>query len=165
MDTKFSNVISAMLNAKKELTVSEWAHFLVTDEEEVQGWKTGLRFPTSRHLSHIISYLEGFKSDGGIQNSLLAFYAIADKPIKELINNNPKLLPLNHQQQTLGDYLVTEFKSNFDFELSNVPSVNKHWALKLSTKLLRAIQKVSGEDKKLNLKHFAQEEFEWFLRK
>lgn len=164
MNTKFSEIISDLLNAKKDLKISDWANFLITDEDEILGWKTGSRFPISRHLSRVISYLEGFKSDGGIQISLLAFYAIADSPIKDLVDSNSKLLPLNHQSQTLGDYLVTEVKPNFDFELHNVLSVNKLWALSLSTKLLRAVQEVSKEDKNLRDKKVRQEDFERLLR-
>jgi hypothetical protein len=164
MNTKFSDIINALLGAKKDLTISDWSHFLTTDEDEILRWKTGLAFPTSRQLSHIISYLKRFKDDGDIQNSLLAFWTIADSPIKDLVDSNPKLLPLNRQEQTLGDYLATEVKTNFNFELHNVPSVNKFWALNLSTKLLRAIQAVSKEDKKLCDKNVTEEDFKRLLR-
>lgn len=99
---------------------SEWSGYLIVSPNLISAWFDGSGVLTTQDFFKILSYLRGFE-DEETKNALDDFYAMADRPIAEVLE--PGQHPSRYKNfSTIGDFILSEvFPKNLEFNLTKVP--------------------------------------------
>lgn len=144
METLFSIALLNLIDSSGIFTRSQWSQYLLVTEAAISQWLTGKTIPKSDHLKNILLFLENFETDD-VRKYLLDFYEMADKPIKETLNED--FQSRFKGVSTISDYISSSYLNSFQVEMTRMNCAVKREFIFLCTAFAKVIKNKSSDMK------------------